>query len=550
VDLKRFRVASLALACTTFGLSVRASAAPPLDEPSVKPLLAPELRTRVERAIERGVGFVDSAQTRGGLFRGSYSASHPLGETALATLALCASGRGIEHPSVRRAIDAMQEKWRGGRREKAGVTRRARGASGGGGVTTYEVALALMALVEAYALPGSGDDRARSSSVARRSLGPLPPDVRDWIQELADWLADHKVSAPLGGIAWRYPDGGEDHSCTQYAILGLRAALEAGARVDVDLFSGALTHYLRSQERTGPKVRRLAVFEDEDRRYARQTYATGGFDRARGWGYQDTSAATPAMTAGGVSTLVVCDDACRGGRRLPSGTQKDVERGIADGIAWLGEEFEKSGRPSNGNYYYLYGLERAAVLAGVRTIGGHDWYAEGSRWLVGSQSKDGNWGTLVDTCFALLFLTRSTDPGSPLRTRPATPPSDALLDLEALARLPDRDFGPVFDRAFDVWRRGRTAVAPVPGYTAEDMAVLGPRGWRRLVHLLDDPDPRVRADAFELLTGLTGRTLGYHPEAARETRLRGIAEWLSFTQKAIEEETAPGFAAEGAGIGR
>jgi hypothetical protein len=217
-----------------------------------------------------------------------------------------------------------------------------------------------------------------------------------------------------------------------------------------------------------------------------------------------------------------------------------AEAGIMDGLAWLGQKFEKEGRPTNGNLYYLYGLERACVLAGVRTVGGHDWYEEGSKSIVNMPAPGGCIGSLVDTAFAILFLTRATDPDSPLRTRPATPSSDGLLDLAAAATLKEADFGPVFERAFESWRRGRrgapsSGTAAARAYADDDMALLGPRGWRVLVHKLDSDDDALREDAFALLSRLASRTLGYHPRAPRETRLRGIAEWMSFTQRAIED---------------
>jgi hypothetical protein len=65
-----------------------------------------------------------------------------------------------------------------------------------------------------------------------------------------------------------------------------------------------------------------------------------------------------------------------------------------------------------GNLYFLWALERVAMLYNLQTIGGKDWYRWGAEQLVANQKPDGNWekgGTglespIVDTCFALLFL--------------------------------------------------------------------------------------------------------------------------------------------------
>jgi hypothetical protein len=64
-----------------------------------------------------------------------------------------------------------------------------------------------------------------------------------------------------------------------------------------------------------------------------------------------------------------------------------------------------------GDLYFLWSLERMAVVYGLRTIAGKDWYAWGSAILVAAQNDDGSWTDafpgVVDTCFALLFLKRA-----------------------------------------------------------------------------------------------------------------------------------------------
>lgn len=63
-----------------------------------------------------------------------------------------------------------------------------------------------------------------------------------------------------------------------------------------------------------------------------------------------------------------------------------------------------------GDLYFLWSLERMAVVYGLSTIGGKDWYAWGRDILLTAQNRDGSWSDafpgVVDTCFALLFLKR------------------------------------------------------------------------------------------------------------------------------------------------
>jgi hypothetical protein len=73
------------------------------------------------------------------------------------------------------------------------------------------------------------------------------------------------------------------------------------------------------------------------------------------------------------------------------------------------------GRPNmpKTDYYYLWSLERVAMILDLKTIGKKDWYAWGSRIILDNQAPDGGWhdGRYdeggMDTCFALLFLRRS-----------------------------------------------------------------------------------------------------------------------------------------------
>jgi hypothetical protein len=67
------------------------------------------------------------------------------------------------------------------------------------------------------------------------------------------------------------------------------------------------------------------------------------------------------------------------------------------------------------NLYYLWSLERVAVIYGLPTIGNKDWYRWGAEMLVANQQPLGNWtagqyhgaSPVLDTCMALLFLKKA-----------------------------------------------------------------------------------------------------------------------------------------------
>jgi len=69
-----------------------------------------------------------------------------------------------------------------------------------------------------------------------------------------------------------------------------------------------------------------------------------------------------------------------------------------------------------GGLYYLWSMERIAVLFDVKTLGKKDWYLWGAEILLCHQAGNGSWDTeggyhgqtpVLNTCFALLFLRRA-----------------------------------------------------------------------------------------------------------------------------------------------
>lgn len=65
---------------------------------------------------------------------------------------------------------------------------------------------------------------------------------------------------------------------------------------------------------------------------------------------------------------------------------------------------------AHGDLYYLWSLERVAMIYDLQTIGGKDWYSWATNVILPAQQSDGSWadnfGAPVDTCFALLVLKR------------------------------------------------------------------------------------------------------------------------------------------------
>ena len=88
---------------------------------------------------------------------------------------------------------------------------------------------------------------------------------------------------------------------------------------------------------------------------------------------------------------------------------------IKAGLAMLAREIDRPGERRSPDHYFLWSVERVAVLYDLDRIDGKDWYGWGCRVLLPRQKNDGSWhdaafygnNVAVNTCFALLFLKRA-----------------------------------------------------------------------------------------------------------------------------------------------
>ncbi len=171
-----------------------------------------------------------------------------------------------------------------------------------------------------------------------------------------------------------------DHSCSQIALLGIWGCSQAGREVPTAFWKEAELAWQRHQLEDGS-----------------WSYVFGAE------GQPGTGKMT--MTLAGVATLFITQDyvhasdglACKGNMSDPR---------IQAGVKWIDEHWDSG----VGGNYGLYAFERVAMASGYKYFGSHDWYKIGSQALVASQKPDGSWGTVQDTAFSLLFLSRGRQP--------------------------------------------------------------------------------------------------------------------------------------------
>ena len=320
------------------------------------------LRNHVRSAIKNGATFLRRTQKPDGAFSipDAQHAEYGIGLTALAVLAQINCDVPVSSPHIQRGLEFL---------------RNVHPAQMRHGV--YEGSLMLMALCAAEEYE---KDLVRIQQFTHILEGSQA--TREG-QTAGLWSYGLTGYGGLGGLP--------DRSNGQFAVLALRDAAYAGVAVDRDVWQRTHDHWVRGQNRDG------------------------------GWGYHPEERSRGSMTVAGLSSIAITT------RMLQDDSDVDAD-GRADccashrpdeaserGRRWLTEKFTVHGNPGHHRWqlYYLYGLERAGRLSGVRFFGLHDWYRAGARTLVEMQKPDGRWSIrgmesnpVMATSFALMFLSK------------------------------------------------------------------------------------------------------------------------------------------------
>ncbi len=380
------------------------------ESPSVIPaakkanliVTAPERRLsafgeQVERAIQEGVQFLKAQQKPDGSWADVESESKT-GATSLVTLALLASGEKPDSPPIQKTLAFL------------------RGFGPNDLKSTYAISLQTMVLA---AVEPARDQLRIVANVAWLERAQMKPgDNKPWP---GSWSYTNLKRARPG-----------DNSNTQFALLGLDAARDVGVPIDPAVWKLARSYWERAQKRDGS------------------------------WAYTpDSNTATASMTCAGIANLVITRRGrarVQGHEFLQDGTIRNCGKGAVDselqrGLDWLASHFRVDQNFGNGQqwrFYYLYGLERAGRLTGMRFSGQRDWYREGALELVQQHDKaSGSWqGVLIEretvlaTSFALLFLAKGRAPIliNKLRHGPAGDWDNDPDDIRNLVGIVSRDW--------------------------------------------------------------------------------------------------------------
>ncbi len=267
---------------------------------------------------------------------------------------------------------------------------------------------------EGYVPELQGGHEVYEAAVVCMLLVNLDPyGYKPQIEAITNWLIQRQKSNGSWDYIQRVAPEQGDCSMSQYALLGLWEAENAGYAVHPSVWDRAARFFLSVQ------------------------YPNGG------WNYHPDEASTyqvnVSMTAAGVGSVMICNRqlaqyrkgsevlnplmvplVVEGSGQLnykPATTTASMNQAARRGIAWLNQAYNPGNLTVMGNsvYYGLYGLERVQALADKDFLGSVDFYPKGLQYVLSSQTAEGNWRSkdqnLKDaptTAWAILFAARST----------------------------------------------------------------------------------------------------------------------------------------------
>jgi hypothetical protein len=422
--------AALALGLVLSVPAPPAAAAPPKAEE--------ELVEKVRKAIDNGVRYLKKQQTAQGNWEGvvlNTLADLDGGTTALVTLALLNCGLTKDDPAVAKALDYLR---------KLPPKK------------TYVVALCNLVYAEAREPKDVPRVQANADWLVKTGLG---------------WAVDPGTGRPTGTLrGWSYPQNEMgDNSNTQYALLGLYAAKQAGAKVPEEAWRGIQEFYTRTQSAGGGNTGYWTYYNDR----------LGGDNPSI------------SMTVAGVCGLLIARmglDASTQELDPATGVAKKCgdygdkqNAALARGLNWVADHFTFSSAKST--FYNVYGIERLGRLSGRRFLGTHDWYREGCEMLVKLQER-GTDGSIVGdgrsidgspniaTAFALLFLSKGRTPV--LVSKFAW--GDFQATGQGTVEVPHPDHRPPADAAN--WNRKHSDARHVVEFSAREVFGNAPLSWQ------------------------------------------------------------------------
>lgn len=352
-----------------------------------------EFQKRVDQAVEKAVVHLKSLQQPDGTWR---YAQYTAGTTTLVTWALLEAGVPSDDKVMTKALSYIRLN---------SLTE----------TNTYNISLAIFL----FDRMGEERDIPLIESLAYRLLAgqnlkggwsysnPQPPPAE--IERLRKWVTDPpadkgqdniknrklspEIAAQVSLLKARQPgqitELPGDNSNTQFAMIALWASKKHGIPVE-DAMRQVSVRFRGTQ------------WPDGTWKYENMKPGDFGVLAAN---------QTPAMTCAGLLGLAL------GHAVDPNAEKKTLlaDPQVVKGMEYLYDVMKHPENQGVGytqkQYYFLWSLERVAVVYNIAKIKDVDWYRWGADLLLARQGADGSWRAQyeeggIDTCFGVLFLKR------------------------------------------------------------------------------------------------------------------------------------------------
>ena len=342
----------------------------------------------VERAIALGANWLEE----------TYNGDTGSGETALRALALFKAKVPVSQPAISEVVANI-------------VTRCEGGEYVSGTHHLYQAGVEVNLLVDIDAVA-----------------------YRPQIETIVGYLLAQQL--PNGG--WDYPtgrEGGGDTSVTQYALLGLWAGARAGIPIPVSVWDNAMRWHFATQLSDGGFAYLPGTDDGNEGGAssknltpaalgslmiaARHTFPgradsleqlldlrrekTDSGDSKKFGVLENVDLAAPKVNPADGTT------------EEPTETSVDIEQlkqSVSRAYGWTAARISPTKGDNYFALYYYYTLERVGALLDVEQIGQMNWFHACADYLISQQEEDGSFsvanGSMRDTAFIILFLTRST----------------------------------------------------------------------------------------------------------------------------------------------
>ncbi|WP_198000488.1 prenyltransferase/squalene oxidase repeat-containing protein [Gimesia alba] len=314
----------------------------------------------------KGVEFLKSQQKEDGSWE--YE-GHPVGITALCTMALLENGIPVNDPVIRKGREFVLKE-----SDKL--------------KSTYDLALAILLLSRV----GDREDKVQIRRFAARLIAGQTT-TGGWTYSCplasASSLNNPRARPKLGTSPG-------DNSCTQFAVLGLWTASRSNINIDNSMIGVA---------------RRFVETQNEDGGWP---YAMPKDDKAEPSRNSMTLAGLFCLTVARAAKIRSLQEEQEKEGESRASDQKEGETLVSDPIFAKGLEMAgkyAAGINASSARYFLWSTERVGVLLGLEKLGDTDWFSRGASALIKTQKEDGSWensrGKLADTSFAILFLRKA-----------------------------------------------------------------------------------------------------------------------------------------------